>query len=234
VQSQTRPRAVLWDFDGTVANTEPVWIASQIEVMASYGVPYAYEQAVKLCGVSAAVSIRALFDAHEAVHGEPPQIEGPELWQQIVDGVIQRINEEPLPWLPGARELLIELHAKGVPMALVSASPRDMIDAALAKVPDGIFDVVIAGDEMPRSKPAPDSYLLAAERLGAAADDCIVVEDSIYGTAAGRAAGAAVIAVPCMQDLDEHPGQLLIPTLAGLTVNDLARIWHELKEVADE
>lgn len=110
---------MLWDFDGTVANTEPVWIASQIEVMASYGVPYAYEQAVKLCGVSAAVSIRALFDAHEEVHGEPPQIEGPELWQQIVDGVIQRIKEEPLPWLPGARELLIELHAKGVPMALV-------------------------------------------------------------------------------------------------------------------
>ena len=94
--------------------------------------------------------------------------------------------------------------------------------------------LLVGAEDVVHGKPDPEPYLLAAERLGAAADDCIVVEDSIYGTAAGRAAGAAVIAVPCMQDLDEHPGQLLIPTLAGLTVNDLARIWHELKEAADE
>ncbi len=222
---------MLWDFDGTVADTEPLWIDSQIETMASYGVTSRHEDLARLCGVSADVSIRAHFASYEAQHGEPPPMTGRALWEQITAGVIRRLNSQPLPWRPGARELLMGLHDRRIPMALVSASPRAMIDAALAKMPAGVFDIVIAGDEMPRSKPAPDSYLLAAERLGASAADCIVVEDSIYGTEAGRAAGAAVIAVPSIQELDEYPGQLLTPTLAGISVDDLNRIWHQVKGI---
>lgn len=234
VLTQNRPAAVLWDFDGTVADTEPLWIASQIEVMASYQVSYSYQQAAALCGVSSEVSIQSLFDAYEQQRGERPQFSGDELWGQVLDGVIRRLNQEPLPWRPGAKELLDELGHEGVPMALVSASERRMIDAALAKMPHGIFEVVIAGNEMPKSKPAPDSYLLAAERLSVRAGDCIVVEDSIYGTEAGRAAGAAVIAVPCMQELGNYPGQIVIPSLAGVDLGRLREIWHETKEVVYE
>ncbi len=230
--SQTRPHAVLWDFDGTVADTEPLWIASQIEIMGSYGVTCTYDQIADLCGVSEEDSLIWLLDAYQAQRGEPFHMSGSELWAEIVAEVIRRLDEIPLPWRPGAQELLNELQDRAVPMALVSASPRLLIDTALAKMRPGVFDVVIAGDEMPRSKPAPDSYLLAAQRLGVCAADCIVMEDTISGTAAGRASGAVVIAVPCIQELDEYPGQLLTSTLDGLSVDELSRVWYQVKGIA--
>ena len=145
------------------------------------------------------------------------------------EGVLRHLETMGPPWRPGVPELLADLSNRGVPMAVVSASPPELLNAGLQQLPDGFFSTVVSGPEMPRGKPAPDAYLMAAERLGVETFDCIVVEDSVPGTAAGRASGAVVIAVPAMLPLPTAPGQVNLDTLAGLTVDDMSRIWHEVR-----
>lgn len=227
-------RAVLWDFDGTLANTEPAWIQSQIEVMASYGLTYTVEQGRAKCGISADAAVQKLLEVFEAQTGSRPDISPTELWKQVENKMLHYLQSNPLPWRPGAEELLDEINQAGIPMALVSASSRPLIDAALAHLEPGIFSAVAAGDELPQPKPAPDGYLLAAGLLGVDAEECLVIEDSVSGTQAGRSSGAVVLAVPCMKPLDEHPGQVIRSSLAGIDVSELSRIWHKTKELSHE
>lgn len=224
-----RPSAVLWDYDGTLLDTEPVWIDSEIIVMASYGALWTHEQGVTLCGTSASKSAEILLDAVAAQLGRRPDVHPQYFWSQISAGVRRHVEEEGPPWRPGAQELLHALADLDVPMAVVSASPKDLLDAGINQMTPGLFSTVISGPEMPRSKPAPDSYLMAADRLGVDPFDCIVVEDSLPGITAGRAAGAVVVAVPCMHPLPTATGQVNLDSLAGLTPQDLSRIWHDVR-----
>lgn len=226
----TRPAAVLWDFDGTLLDSERLWVASEMEVMASHGVEWTYEQGVSQCGASATDSMARLMGEAQSQLGHPLEVAQETVWQQITDGVLRRLQSDELPWLPGVRELAAELADAGVPMAIVSASPPELLGPAIARMPTGWFSTVVSGPEVSQGKPSPEGYLLAAERLGVDAADCIVIEDSVAGTQAGRAAGAVVIAVPCMYPLPTAPGQVNLESLAGVQQGDLARIWHEVRE----
>ena len=97
------------------------------------------------------------------------------------------LRTEPVHWRPGAKELLLALEEVGVPRALVSASWRVLVDAVsdavLHEVGHGVFATTVAGDEVGRTKPYPDPYLLAAERLGVEPEHCVVLEDSHTGVA---------------------------------------------------
>lgn len=229
VMSPFRPSAVLWDFDGTLVDTEEVWVQTEIEVMARYGVAWSYEQGVALCGASGPATMRAMWAEATSQLGEPLDIAPEAFWSQVPEGVLRHLETMGPPWRPGVPELLADLSNRGVPMAVVSASPPELLNAGLQQLPDGFFGTMVSGPEMPRGKPAPDAYLMAAERLGVETFDCIVVEDSVPGTAAGRASGAVVIAVPAMLPLPTAPGQVNLDTLAGLTVDDMSRIWHEVR-----
>jgi HAD superfamily hydrolase (TIGR01509 family) len=107
-------------------------------------------------------------------------------------------------------------------MALVSSSYRVLVDAVLAGGV-GPFAVTLAGDEVDRGKPAPDPYLLAAQRLGVDVTRCVVLEDSPAGVASGEAAGCAVVAVPSVPGvhLTATPRRLVVPTLADVSPADL-------------
>lgn len=227
--TQTRPSAVLWDYDGTLLDTEPVWIRSEIAVMASYGADWTYEQGVKICGVSASTSSKILLDTAAGQLGRRPDVDPEHFWSQVSSAVQQYVEEQGPPWRPGAQELVHALFELDVPMALVSASPRSLLEAGLNQMTPDLFSTVISGPEMPRSKPAPDSYLMAADRLDVDPHECIVIEDSVSGVTAGRAAGAVVIAVPCMHPLPTATGQVNLDSLAGITPADLTRIWHQVR-----
>lgn len=227
--TETKPTAVLWDYDGTLLETEEVWITSEIEVMRSIGVVWTYEQGLQMCGASSSITVTTMLDVAEEQLGRRPDVHPEVFFEQVYRGVAQHIQTGELPWRPGALELLEGLNDRGVPMAVVSASPPDLLQAGLRRMPGGLFATAISGPEMPRSKPAPDGYLMAADRLGVDPYDCIVIEDSIPGTTAGRAAGAVVIAVPCMTPLPTAAGQVNIDTLAGLGPDDLTRIWHHVR-----
>ena len=168
--------AALWDFDGTLADTEPIWIEGEFELVGQLGGSWSVEHAHQLVGNSLLDSGAYILNTIGR-HDLTPE------WvvRWLLGYVVDRVTRGPIPWRPGAVELLTELRAAGVPCALVSASYRILIDAALARLPQGIFSVSIAGDEVTYGKPHPEPYERACHSLGVDARHCVVLEDSETG-----------------------------------------------------
>ncbi|QDP98527.1 HAD family phosphatase [Microlunatus elymi] len=135
-------------------------------------------------------------------------------------------------WRPGARAVVEAVKAAGIPRALVTSSRRVLVDAVLAQLEPGLFEVVVCGDEVTRPKPDPEGYLTAASRLGVEAANCVVLEDSPRGIAAARAAGCVVVAVPesgqtcptadCTDADRTGDHQMIITSIETITVDQLA------------
>ncbi|VTR78556.1 HAD family hydrolase [Cellulomonas hominis] len=210
----TLPAAVLWDMDGTLVNTEPLWMAAETELVESWGGTWTHEDGLTLVGNPMKVS------------GAILQSRGVGLTvDEIVDflnGRVAAAVAERTPWQPGARELLTALAEAGVTQALVTSSYRELADP-FARVA-GVFAAVVAGDEVERPKPDPQPYLLAAERLGVDIADCVVVEDSPAGITSGVASGAHVLAVEVFRELPDLPGLSTTGSLTDVTVADLGSI----------
>ena len=111
-----------------------------------------------------------------------------------------------------------------MPCALVSASYRVLLDAALVRLPQGTFQVTVAGDEVDQGKPHPEPYERACQALGVDARHCVVFEDSETGARSGNAAGALVIAVPNRVDIPPAPRRLQIGSLAELDATRVAAL----------
>jgi HAD superfamily hydrolase (TIGR01509 family) len=204
-------QAVLWDMDGTLVDSEPVWARVQLDLLTSLGAIWTVEDCVNLVGSD-------LGDAVKAWMARIPEgaIEPEELAERMYGEVVRSLKEEVV-FRPGAVELLQALNAEGIPCALVSASHRVMIDAVLAHLPPDLYDVIVAGDEVTHGKPHPEPYLTAARELGVDPADCIVIEDSPGGTASGTAAGAFVIAVPQWVTIPDAPRRLVADSLEPFT-----------------
>ncbi len=184
------PVAVLFDMDGLLVDSEPEWLAAEEEIANSLGITWQEQDQIHcLGGPLLKVGEYLANRAGLAVEA------GAELEQRIISMMVERVTQG-VPAMPGAAELLAELKAAGIPVAVVSASPRRLVDAALRGAGLSGFDTIVAGDEVSRTKPFPDPYLEAARRLGASASECIVLEDSATGVAAGLASGAIVVAIP--------------------------------------
>lgn len=203
--------AVLWDLDGTIVDTEPVWIAAEHELAAEHGATWTDEDALALVG-------NALIDSGEYIRTRLDlQLTAAEVVDYLVTRVVASL-EQHIPWRPGALELIGELADRGVPQALVTMSYRSIATPVLAHLP---FQAVVTGDEVPRGKPHPEPYLRAAELLGVDARDCLAVEDSATGATSAHAAGCQVVAVPHMVDVPARERVTLVDTLAGLDASAL-------------
>jgi HAD superfamily hydrolase (TIGR01509 family) len=211
--------AVLWDMDGLMVDSEPLWTAAEVELAESLGGTWDAEVKARIVGTRLDVAVPTIL----AYFGVEPTAERVAVTaEQLLDRMVELFTADDLPLLPGVRALLAALADEQVPMALVSSSYRVLVDAVL-ETGLGPFDVTLAGDEVAQGKPAPDPYLLAASRLGVDAGRCVVLEDSPAGVASGEAAGCAVVAVPSVAgvDLEATRRRLVLPTLAGLTPGDL-------------
>ena len=113
------------------------------------------------------------------------------------------------------------MRAAGVPCALVTMSYARLVDAALAQLPAGSFDVLVTGDEVKRGKPHPEAYLTAAERLGVDPAACVAIEDSPAGAASAEAAGARVLVVPQAVEVPTGPRRTHVASLKGIGLDDL-------------
>jgi HAD superfamily hydrolase (TIGR01509 family) len=211
------PAAVLWDMDGTLVDTEPYWIAEEHALVERYGGTWTAEHARALVGNDLLVSARYIKE-----HGEVP-LEAEQIVEVLLAGVVSRLGRE-VPWRPGARELLAELGRRSVPCALVTMSWTSLADTFLAACPPGTFHVVVTGDRVPRGKPHPDPYLLAAQSLGVDTRRCVAVEDSQTGVASAEAAGVPTLAVPHVDPVPAAQGRSRVTSLAEVTVADLGRI----------
>ena len=211
------PEAILWDMDGTIVDTEPYWIAAEHALVESAGGTWSEELARELVGSDLLVAARFIRE-HSPLTLSP---------EQIVDAMLARVIEqvrEHIPWRPGARDLLAESRALGIPSALVTMSWRSLADAVVETLPAGTFTVVVTGDEVAHGKPDPEPYLQAARLLGVEPARCIAVEDSPTGVVSAVAAGVPTLAVPHVVHIPPTRGAVQVPTLAGLSVADLAQL----------
>ncbi|BAJ31366.1 MULTISPECIES: HAD family hydrolase [Kitasatospora] len=199
-----RPAAVLFDMDGTLVDTEHLWWQAAAELAAELDLALTDDDLPEVLGQ--AVEHTAAHLHRSSRTGRPEA----ELVARLNESFAAKVAAQVVP-RPGALALLAALRAAGVPTALVSASPRRVVDLVLAAIGAHWFSTTLAAEDTPRTKPAPDPYLAAAERLGLPPARCVAVEDTPTGVASARAAGCAVLAVP---------SAVPIPAVAGTTVLD--------------
>ncbi|MBV2354528.1 HAD-IA family hydrolase [Streptomyces sp. J2-1] len=148
---------------------------------------------------------------------------GAELAAALHHAFAVRVHDRIVP-RPGALDLLTALAAAGVPIALVTASPRAVADIVLDALGAGRFAVSVTADDTGRTKPAPDPYLAACRALGVDPRACVAVEDTPTGVASAEAAGCAVLAVPSLAPIAAAPGRTVRDSLAGVTPEQLAAL----------
>ncbi|MFD9516640.1 HAD family hydrolase [Streptomyces sp. NPDC059979] len=206
--------AVLFDMDGTLVDTEVLWWRATEEVADGLGHRLAYADAPEVVG--RAVQDTAAHLVRVSGGGDPYEVAA-----ALTDRFHRRV-EAGAPMRPGAQRLLTALAAEGVPFALVSASPRVVVDSvvggSLAHVP---FVFTLSADDTTRTKPHPDPYRAAAGRLGLVPQECVAVEDSPDGAASAEAAGCGVLVVPSLLPVPRSPLRTFADSLEHVTVTGL-------------
>ncbi|MGY4712099.1 HAD family hydrolase [Mycolicibacterium sp. CBM1] len=218
-------RAVLWDMDGTLVDSEKLWDVAINELYARHDRVLAPEVREATVGGSAEGVIRIVFDD---LGLEPDPRRMAEVTDWIHDYVADLFTTG-LPWCAGARELLDALLDAGVPMALVTNTRRQLTENALNSIGRHYFSVTVCGDEVTHGKPAPDIYLRAAELLGLRAGDCLAIEDSTTGTAAAEAAGCPVLVVPNEVEVPLSSRRRHVSSLSGLGIPQLREVYADLQ-----
>lgn len=215
------PAAVLFDIDGTLVDTEPLWARAVAEVCADFGYALSPDDTPEVLGQPS---------THTAAH-LLPQL-GPKAAVLGVAGLARSYESRFAEFVsegatvrPGVPELLVALAAAQIPAMIVSASSRHVISLVRDALGAHLFVGVVGLEDTVHSKPAPDPYLAAAERLGVAITDCLIVEDSPVGVAAAEATGAPVLVVPSHTEFTAAPGRHIRYSLAGVSLTDLA-CWH--------
>ena len=208
------PKAVLWDMDGTLVDTEPYWIAVETELVERHGGTWSHAQALELVGNDLIVSATMLRD------GSGIDLEPEVIVELLLDGVVARV-EQSVPWRPGARELLGELREADVPCALVTMSYQRFVQPVLDQLPGGSFQVVVTGDQVEFGKPHPEPYLQAARLLGVHPKDCVAIEDSNTGARSAEAAGCTVLVVENHVPVAPSHRRVFRDSLAAVGAEDL-------------
>lgn len=206
-------QAVLWDMDGLLVDSEPVWTVAQSELAAQLGGVWSPELKDTIMGTRLEVAVPAML----RWYGAPTTADRVDETSRWLLARMVTLFGDGLLVRPGARQLLAAVAAVGVPQALVSSSFRVLVEAVLAGLGEHPFAVTLAGDEVVQAKPDPEPYLTAAARLGVDPTCCVVLEDSPSGVAAGEAAGCRVVAVPDGAMIPAVPGRLVVASLAELT-----------------
>jgi HAD superfamily hydrolase (TIGR01509 family) len=217
-------RAVLFDMDGTLVETEQLWGESMFELAARLGGRMSDEARSRTVGTSMRVAMEILH-ADIGVTRSEAELQADAAW---VEDRTAELLAEGITWRPGAAELLRAVGAAGLATALVTTTPRALADIVLDSIRNGLgedpFDLTVCGDEVPARKPDPAPYRQAMTALGVAPGECVVVEDSLAGITAGLAAGAAVLGVPTVQEVPPAPGLTLRDGLVGVGPADLAAV----------
>ncbi len=202
---------------GTLSDTEAFWQEAEERIAIRYGTGDMKGKAEQQVG--APMEARAAF--LQARYGVRLSI--PEIQRLTVEHVLSRIATG-FAWRPGACELLAEAKRLGIPTALVTSSPRVIAQAVVEALPEGSFDVLVVDEDVTCNKPDPEPYLAAANRLGVDPLRCIAIEDSLNGTLSAQQAGCLVIAVPTHVPIDEAQRRIVLPTLTGISLQQLAPI----------
>lgn len=186
-------KALIWDLDGVLVDSEPLLYEAERRMLADYGADLTPDAKTPFIGMGGLEVIQALMDLFD-IDADPATL-GQAKMRHYLD------LAETVPGFEPTIELARAIHADGIPMAIASGSTPEGIDAALRAIGlTEVFTEKVSTKHVARGKPAPDVFLLAAERLGVAPANCVVVEDSVHGVEAAHSAGMRCIAIPSVPE----------------------------------
>jgi HAD superfamily hydrolase (TIGR01509 family) len=210
-------QGVLFDMDGLLVDSEPLWFEVECAVMARLDGRWSEADQQALIGGSLPRTVSYLL----ARAGRPASPEDVGRW--LVDGMTSLLMSRPLTMLPGAGELLAEVRAAGIPHALVTSSERPIMDAVLRQL-GVVFSATVCADDVTRGKPDPEPYLRAASLLGADPRACVALEDSPNGVTSAEAAGCKLIAVPSLVPIRAQDGRVIAASLREVSLARLREL----------
>jgi len=185
-------RGVIFDLDGLLADTEPIWNESARRLLARRGLTWDPALKPRFMG-RAPLVVAGMLVEHYSLDGVDPR----DLLDERMALVKALYEETQIQPMPGALRLVRLLHGEGLPLAVASGSPTPIARRVLDSIGLlGCFEVVIGSDQVERGKPAPDIFLLAARELGCEPGQCTVLEDAALGVEAALAAGMTCLCVP--------------------------------------
>jgi len=202
-------QAICFDMDGTLIDSEPLWLKSEIELMAEFG--YEWSRVDQEYCLGGPLSKVGAYMAEKAGGAQTP-----EYFIATMISSVESHLENSLEFMPGAIELVDELHSLGYPLALVTASPRNLLRATLAGLPFNYFSATVSSNDVTKTKPHPESYIRAAKMLQVDISHCLVLEDSRTGVASGLASGARVVGIEHMLTFDPSDRLATVPSLDGI------------------
>ena len=209
--------AIFFDMDGLMVDSEPEWFLSEIEVTKPFGYTWLEDDQIACLGGPLSKVGQYMFD-------KCGQQNSPEYFTQtLIDTQVARMRGNT-PTMPGAVELVRELQSQGVKTALVSASPRNIVDAVLDNLGHDLFPFSISADDVVKTKPDPEAYLKAAHMSGSNITNCLVFEDSLTGMNAAIASGAYLIGVPHLVSIEESVRVRVIKSLEQLSFSKLTEL----------
>jgi HAD superfamily hydrolase (TIGR01509 family) len=207
-----RALAVLFDMDGLLLDSEPLWTVAEVDLAARLGGSWSDELKAAIIGTRLDVAVPAILEWYGVTADD-------ETVADAMAFLLHRMTElftERVPVMPGAVELLDGVRRLGARTALVSSSYRVLVDAATALLGPERFDATLAGDEVGHGKPDPEPYTTVCSTLGVPPGRAVVVEDAPSGVASGEAAGCVVVAVPSLAAITPTPRRPVVSSLADV------------------
>ena len=212
--------AVLFDMDGTLVDTEPMWLESETELMARFGYSWTSQDQAHCLGGPLDRVGRYMFDL-------AGQVESPEWFTQTLISLTENHLRHGASLMEGAQDLMSLCEGLDLPMALVSASPRVLVDAVLDNLHDHKFAISISSDDVTNVKPDPEGYLAAANFLNVEIGECLILEDSATGVAAASASGGLVVAIPHLVPIQSSQRVHVVSSVGELTREVLQKLYVE-------
>lgn len=208
------PSAVFFDMDGTLIDSEPIWFASEQELMSKFG--YVWTEEDQKESIGGPLMRVGNMMAQKSNSNNPP-----EYFAEELISLASKNFQAQLRFMPGALELLARISEMGIPTALVTASPKGLASAAENALPKPYFNLVVSADDVKNTKPDPECYIKAARDLGVDISKCLILEDTNTGVTSAVASGAYVVAIPHLVPIFPQPKVVVIETLQNLTVEQL-------------
>ena len=216
--------AVFFDMDGLMVDSEPEWFKSETEVTAKFGYDWSEEDQIACLG-------GPLSRVGKYMHDKCKGAQTPEYFTQtLIDTQALKMRGNT-PTMPGAFELVRELQLQGVKTGLVSASPRNIVDAVLDNLGHDLFPFSISSNDVERTKPNPDCYLRAAVMTDSDIRNCLVFEDSLTGMQAATSSGAYLIAVPHLVSIQESNKVRVISSLEQMNYEKMNYLYRDFNYV---
>lgn len=200
-----------------MVDSEPEWLQSEIEVTAPFG--YTWLEADQIACLGGPLTKVGQYMFEKCEQQESPQY----FTQRLIATQVARMRGNT-PTMPGAIDLVRELQLQGVKTALVSASPRIIVDAVLDNLGHDLFPFSISSDDVIKTKPDPEAYVKAASMSGSEITNCLVFEDSLTGMNSAIASGAYLIGVPHLVSIQESDRVRVIKSLQQMSYTKIAEL----------